>query len=60
MADFEAKQPPYDHWTEDERKNRLNTLLTIIGGLTGIVTASLMSCGKTKRLRLYMSDALTT
>lgn len=32
MADFKSKQSPYDHWTKDERKNRLNTLLTIIGG----------------------------
>jgi hypothetical protein len=32
MADFEARRPPYNDWTEDERKNRLDTLLTIIGG----------------------------
>ena len=32
MADFEAKQSPYGHWTEEDRKNRLNTLLDIIGG----------------------------
>jgi len=32
MAAFEARQTPYNDWTEDERKNRLDTLLTIIGG----------------------------
>ncbi|MGA7789971.1 MAG: hypothetical protein WCA56_17615 [Xanthobacteraceae bacterium] len=31
MTDFEARVPPYDKWTEAERKKRLNTLLNIIG-----------------------------
>ena len=31
MTDFEARVPPYDKWTETERKKRLNTLLNIIG-----------------------------
>jgi Protein of unknown function (DUF3800) len=31
MAHFEARRPPYSSWTENERRNRLNTLLEIIG-----------------------------
>jgi hypothetical protein len=31
MADFEARQKPFDTWTNLERKNRLNVLLEIIG-----------------------------
>ena len=32
MADFEArKRPPYNTWTDDQRKNRLNALLNILG-----------------------------
>jgi hypothetical protein len=30
MADFEARQPPYDKWTADQRKDRLNALLGIL------------------------------
>jgi hypothetical protein len=32
MADFEARQPPYDTWAGDQRKYRLNVLLGILGG----------------------------
>ena len=31
MTDFEARRPPYNKWTEAERKSRLNSLLNIIG-----------------------------
>jgi hypothetical protein len=29
MADFEAKAPPYDNWSDEKRKNVLNALLDI-------------------------------
>jgi hypothetical protein len=31
MAAFEARRPPYSNWTEDQRRDRLNVLLDIIG-----------------------------
>jgi hypothetical protein len=31
MAHFQARKPPYSNWTEEERRDRLNTLLEIIG-----------------------------
>ncbi len=32
MTDFEARKPPYDIWTDQQRKDRLNILLGILGG----------------------------
>jgi hypothetical protein len=31
MSHFQARKPPYSSWTEAERRDRLNTLLEIIG-----------------------------
>jgi hypothetical protein len=31
MKDFEARRPPYDVWSNDQRKDRLNILLGILG-----------------------------
>jgi hypothetical protein len=33
MTDFEARRYPYDGWTNAQRKDRLNSLLNIIGGI---------------------------
>jgi hypothetical protein len=47
MVDFEARRPPFDTWTEPERRDRLNTLLDMIGetkahcyGFTNIIRES--------------------
>ncbi len=31
MTDFEARRPPYDTWTNQQRRDRLNVLLGVLG-----------------------------